>query len=74
MNRQEIAEEKLLQFFREKGVFTPPEESMLIGGGVMQSVNLEQLIHAAIFFARDEAHISHRYLIKMLAHEIAELS
>ena len=71
-NPQAIAESKLLDYFRENGVFTHPEYSdirvskLFVGGGVQQSINFENMLLAVVRMYRSEGRGDPRHMQRML--------
>lgn len=79
INRQAIAEVKLLERLRAEGVFTPPEHSrhfargVWMGGEVSQSINMERMLIAINKIWREnggDPKQMQRLLLKMMGENI----
>ena len=71
---QAVAEDKLLEYFRQQGVFSPPEDrinipsKMIYARGQSQNVRIDRLIHASVQFCLENG-VDPRTLVLQLLEE-----
>lgn len=72
LNKQAVAEQALLKFFRENGVFSPPKDNELYYSRE-QSIRVDMLLHATVKFLIDNHRGDPRPALRLLAEETAEV-
>lgn len=72
LNKQAVAEQALLKFLRENGVFDPPKENESFYR-VEQGIRIDELLRATAKFALEHFEGDPRPVLRILAENTAEI-